>query len=438
MRGKVSIGVVLVVAALAALPAGAHAFRLTVTTTADEFTDPAAGTGCSLREAIEAMNLDDASYGGCVGTDVSPEIGDFITVPPGTYTRSITGEDESNASGDFDIYGDVAITGSFAPGVPTEAPTIQGTGTEAGDRLFDVHDTYLLNLGGLELRAGRTGGRGGGIQVNGLNARLIMTRVTLAGNASDEYGGAVANLFGSVRMNGVTVSGNSAAIDGGGLDADVGGDYVINNSTIAGNVADADNAGGGSGGGIASEEGTFDLYNSIVAGNTDLSPSPTNAPDCRRTNAGIIKVRGYDLIGNLTGCDLFPDIGPGLVANVDAKLGPLTRTLPPTGLLSISTHALLPTSPAIDAGNPALSDHLQTPPTCDYYDQHFRARNLAGRCDMGAFETPGVAPVPQRQDSRRKCAKKRKKKPRGKLADSAKKKKKKKCKKRKKPRKSGK
>jgi hypothetical protein len=60
-------------------------------------------------------------------------------------------------------------------------------------------------------------------------------------------------------------------------------------------------------------------------------------------------------------------------------LGPLTNNGGPT-----LTHALLPNSPALDAGNPS-------PPgggggACEAADQRGQPRGTHGRCDIGAFE----------------------------------------------------
>src|SRR5438445_9204295 len=77
--------------------------------------------------------------------------------------------------------------------------------------------------------------------------------------------------------------------------------------------------------------------------------------------------------------------GPGDQINTDPMLGPLQDNGGPT-----FTHALLPGSPAIDAGDPNF-----TPPP--YYDQRgpvfWRVRN--GRIDSGSFEVQaGTTPSP--------------------------------------------
>ena len=79
--------------------------------------------------------------------------------------------------------------------------------------------------------------------------------------------------------------------------------------------------------------------------------------------------------------------GPGDQINTDPMLGPLQDN----GGLTF-THALLPGSPAIDAGDPNF-----TPPP--FYDQRGlpfdRVRN--GRIDIGSFEVqaPRATPTPR-------------------------------------------
>jgi len=107
------------------------------------------------------------------------------------------------------------------------------------------------------------------------------------------------------------------------------------------------------------------LQNSILAGNTSFT-----SPDCN----GTISSTGYNLIANTAGCTFAPVVGD--LTNIDPKLGPLQDNGGPT-----LTHALLPGSPAVNAGNPGGcmgSAGLLTT------DQRGFAR--FGRCDIGAYE----------------------------------------------------
>src|SRR4029077_8679273 len=77
--------------------------------------------------------------------------------------------------------------------------------------------------------------------------------------------------------------------------------------------------------------------------------------------------------------------GPGDQINTDPILGPLQDNGGPT-----FTHALLPSSPAIDAGDPKFTP----PPDYDQRGPGF-VRVFNGRIDVGSFEVqPTPTPTP--------------------------------------------
>jgi uncharacterized repeat protein (TIGR01451 family) len=133
---------------------------------------------------------------------------------------------------------------------------------------------------------------------------------------------------------------------------------TLNNSTVSGNTAN------GEGGGIYRWRGAVILQNTILAGNVASGAGP----DC----SGAIGSGGYNLIGNVSGCDFTP--GTGDLTDVGAKLGPLEG--------SPGYHPLLVGSPAINSGNPGgCTDQLGNPLTTDQ-----RGSPRLGRCDIGAYE----------------------------------------------------
>jgi CSLREA domain-containing protein len=290
-----------------------------------------AGGACSLREAILAANTDGA-FGGC------PAGGGADTIPltAGAYTLSIpvgtTGDD-----GDLDVAGQLTIAHSgIAPAV------IDGGGL---DRVIQVLGGASLTGSGFTVRNGRTAQSGGGIRNEGT---LGLSSVTVSGNETTaSFGGGIANSgTATMSLTNVTVSGNRAEGDGGGIDQGNGGLLNLNSVTIAGNTADSDgDAGGGGGilvapGSIFSPEGTVNLRNTLIAGNSDISPPGIGqAPDC----GGTLHSLGHNLIGDATGCAFQPRGGDKI--NVQARLGPLGNSGGST-----FTHALLAGSPAIDAG----------------------------------------------------------------------------------------
>lgn len=153
----------------------------------------------------------------------------------------------------------------------------------------------------------------------------------------------------------------------------VGGITTISNSTIVGN-----HTLGSDGGGIADWSGgnaIITMSHTILAGN--FGPSP----DCY----GQINSAGYNLIGTIGLCNFIT--GQGDLINVEAFTSPLGDY---GGLTP--TIALLPNSPAIDAGNPAGCGKT--------VDQRGLSRPVDGNqdgvavCDIGAYETQFTVYLP--------------------------------------------
>ena len=106
IRVMLVAGMSVLLMALSVLPASAQG-TINVTTTLDEFSDPGPDTGCSLREAVEAISTG-ASYGGC---DNSSGNADTIQLQAATYTltRLALGNNYWNDTGSLYIY-DVSVT----------------------------------------------------------------------------------------------------------------------------------------------------------------------------------------------------------------------------------------------------------------------------------------------------------------------------------------
>ena len=196
--------------------------------------------------------------------------------------------------------------------------------------------------------SGNSAPQGGGI-LSEPGGTLTVTNSTLSGNSADYFGGGILNYEGTLTVTNSTLSGNSAG-EGGGIDnagglwvanstlsrnsaqfgggIENGGTLTVTDSTLSGNSASSE------GGGIDLVGATLTLANTIVAGNS----APTG-PDVDGTVASL----GYNLIGNSSG-------GSGFAASdllgVSPLLGPLQNNGGPT-----QTMALLPGSPAIDAGS---------------------------------------------------------------------------------------
>lgn len=236
---------------------------------------------------------------------------------------------------------------------------------------------------------------GGGIYntagcAQGCSAGVTLSNSTLSANSSTGDGGAICNSSGrgaSVWLNveNSTISGNSSSGNGGGisnaaLQTFAGAGLVVTNTTISGNSAK------GLGGGIYNSNNGGAA--SLEIGNVILNGGKSG--ENIFNNGGSVASLGYNLSSDDGGGAL---IGPGDQINTEPMLGPLQDNGGPT-----FTHALLPSSPAIDAGDPSF-----TPPPV--FDQRgpdfFRVRNR--RIDIGSFEvqagstatpTPTSTPTP--------------------------------------------
>ncbi|MEH2114424.1 MAG: Calx-beta domain-containing protein [Nostoc sp.] len=211
---------------------------------------------------------------------------------------------------------------------------------------------------------------------------MTLINTTVSGNSAGN-GGGIRSSSTSVALLNTTVSGNSANSKGGGIYASIDGVFNLLNSTVTNNTA-ISTAFGDGGGGIYSLAATVNLKNTIVAGNIN-----SNAPDLLSSSlsSAIFNGNNNNLIGSLTGAKGTVGTGTDIV-NPNPGLSPLQNN----GGLTL-THALLPGSQAIDAGNnsliPADTQDLDGDGNTSEpipYDQRGLARVVGGTVDIGAFE----------------------------------------------------
>jgi len=219
--------------------------------------------------------------------------------------------------------------------------------------------------------------RGGGIFSN--DGDVIISNSTISRNtAESDNGGGVYSILGDVTISGSTFSGNQ-----GGIEI-FSGSLSIVDSTITGNDPNFFNSAGillGDGENFGFDPPgppLFTVRNSIIADNSGgdirfISPRQTAdiSSSIIGTNAGnslLATDAGLpDANGNLIGSD----------AIIDPQLAELADNGGPT-----ETHALLPTSPAINAGNSTLSTDQRGEPRIVGLPTTINSNGA----DIGAFE----------------------------------------------------
>lgn len=190
-------------------------------------------------------------------------------------------------------------------------------------------------------------GNGGGI-FNGGNGEITIEDSTINGNSSGAFFGGFVNNGGVAKLVNVTVSEN----DPGGILQLSGGGTHITNTTIVSNMHVLPSQVS-----LSVAAGSAELVNTIIAGET-------SADNCN----GSVTSLGHNLESG-SSCGLS---NTGDMTNTNPLVGPLQPNGGDTW-----THALLPGSPAIDAGNDLV---------CPATDQRGMPRPAGMSCDMGAFE----------------------------------------------------
>jgi hypothetical protein len=339
--------------------AAANGLTLTVNTIADPDNmvgQCATGGPCSLREAVNQADADS---------------GDTIVVLAGTY-------DIDSTLGAITLQSPMTITGAGAP-----ATIVDGQGMSG---ILHLVSGAAVSLTGMTLQNGRTMGSGAAALVDS-GSSLTLSDCTLTDNRAAGSGGAIEDQ-GSVTVQDCVLVANGASTVGGAIDATSATNPMlsVSDSTIAGN------SGMAAGGGLAlshsaspmtvdgdTVDGNFSHSGanvSVATGSPVASPQFENTivadglgPAATNCDAPVVSL-GHNLEDG-TSCGF---TAPGDLSGVDSGLGPLQDNGGPT-----ETMALLPGSPAIDAGSGQ----------CDASDQRGVSRPQGLVCDIGAYE---VAP----------------------------------------------
>ena len=229
---------------------------------------------------------------------------------------------------------------------------------------------------------GNTAFSAGGAIFDAEGATVAVIGSTLVGNSAIYLGGGgiYYDYDTTVTVVDSTITNDSAGV-GGGIDGF--GSLTVTNCTVSGNSSQR------AGGGIASYYGSLTLDNTIVAGNTGAGENDI---------FGLVQpTSAFNLIGDGSGISNLTTIEvPALSNLVGTTAEPLNPLLAPLGDYGgpSETMALLPGSPAIDAGSNALSvDASGNPLTTDQRGVGF-PRVVNGTVDIGAFESQGFTLTP--------------------------------------------
>ncbi len=317
-----------------------------------------------------AFNGNMGQYGSAINND-----GGTLTINVGTFT---------NNSGVYAVFntGTLTVTGSVFSTNAGGALYNSGPTAAISDSMFSgntvpgggygaallnsppLNQSSVMTVSGCTIVGNSAGvgdigiSSGGGIANSGA---LTVNNSTIAGNRVTGYGGGIYNAA-TLTLSNSTVAGNTALSPlglGGGIYGDYYSNMTLLSSTIAGNSADT------TGGGLYIYANTFNHnsdQNLLLAGNrAPMSPDLS----------GRLFSMGHNLIQDPTGGSGFDSTD---LLTVDPLLGSLAGNGGPT-----QTMALLPGSPAIDAG-----DNTGAP----MWDQRGPGfpRIVNGTIDIGAFE----------------------------------------------------
>ncbi|MCI0683337.1 MAG: Ig-like domain-containing protein [Gemmataceae bacterium] len=240
-------------------------------------------------------------------------------------------------------------------------------------QVFHIADGANVLLAAMTIANG-LGSSGGAIRNEGT---LTIVNTAVVDSVGSQGGGIYSS--NTLIVTNSTISGNTASFQGGGIHITdhIGSNATLTNVTITNNVADSGGNSSGSprGGGIESNTTSLvRLNNTIVAGN--FRGRAGIRDDVNDTIAG-----SFNLIGDGSGTN---GIANGLFGNqigsasrpIDPQLGSLKNNGGPA-----PTHALLHSSPALDAGSNAFAAPFAA-------DQRGLPRIGDGSTtvDLGAFE----------------------------------------------------
>jgi CSLREA domain-containing protein len=308
---KIFIRLLVVALVIVGFTIGVSAATFSVTTTSDSSDVTPGdgvcsdGSGCSLRAAISEANA-------LAGADT-------ISLPAGTYTESlVSANDNANAGGDFDITGDLTITGAGAATTFVQANVAPGAATE---RVFNIRAGATVTLSGMTIRHGRFTGtmtadtRGAGVENLGILTldSCIITLNQINSTNGNPLGGGINNGAATLTLTNTSVTQNintrvsGGSAFGGGIGATGTSTMTLTNSSVNNNSAISQAGGFGLGAGLYLQDTfTVNATGSHFDGNTGTGTSGSNGDGVRAlSNIGAATF-------NATNCTFNNNVGtPG-------------------------------------------------------------------------------------------------------------------------------
>jgi hypothetical protein len=340
----------------------------------DRLAKPASGGPALANDAG-----DETSYGFALQGPCDITVTNAGDSGPGTLRQAIADACDGGRitfAADYTIYLTTTLEITRQLTVDGETHAVNVSGDSGGDgtpnvRVFSIASSGVATLTHLSIVSG-TASDGGGIYNGGT---LTVTNSTLSANSTSNHGGGIFN-YGTLTVQNSTLSANSTPAYGGGI-YNLGA-LAVQNSTLSANSAYY-------GGGIYNN-GTLTVQNSTLSANSASSEGGglynENWPNLSNTLIAHSPSGGDCWGGGVATNDhnLIADGSCSPAISGDPLLGPLAGNGGAT-----HTHALLPGSPAIDAGNDG---------TCLATDQRGIPRPHGEACDIGAFESQGFIFLP--------------------------------------------
>jgi parallel beta-helix repeat protein len=354
---------------------GAYEFREFLVV--DSLNDPGDGIcdveECTLRDAIATIEngyliyFDTALGGGVIN------LGSELVIPKNMTIDGHHPTSHVRVSGD-----DVVRVFNISSGVTAafkDLDIINGAGVFVGGGIDNDGELTISNS---HLSGNDAANVGGAVHNSGI---LTITDSTLSGNSAGFYGGGIYN-FDTMTVTRSTLSGNTATYFGGGIYTTAASSSTVANSTFSGNTASQ------MGGGVYAS-GTMTIKGSTISGNY----AGDDGGGLYKTASAVLHMLNSIVAYSTSGGDCYVSGGGSFTTNTsnlieDGSCSPVFTGDPTLGPLadnggSTYTMALLPGSPAIEAGNG---------PACVSPDQRGWTRPIDGdldgtaNCDIGAYE----------------------------------------------------